>query len=248
MRGAFAEAAAKPGALAAQMGVMLVNDVVWLVFWVLFFRRVGTIGGWNGQSIRLLLAVLTSAGGITLGLLSNARALGRIAVAGELDAVLTLPVPPLAYVLVRKVEPVNLGDLVFGVLLFAVTGSPSIGRTAVFVAAVLASSALMTSFLVLTGSLVFFFGRNEGGELGLHAILLLAAYPVDIFAGAVKLILYTVVPAVFVSNVPARLIDSFDVAEAMWLVLVAAAFGAAAWTTFTIGLRRYTSGSVSTRP
>ncbi len=170
-----------------------------------------------------------------------------MALAGELDSVLTLPVPPLAYVLLRRVEPVNLGDFAFGIGLFALTGSPTAARTAVFVAVVLAAAALMTGFLVLTGSLAFFLGGNEGGELGLHGMLLLGAYPVDLFAGVAKVVLYTVVPAVFVSNVPARLVQSFDLVQAAWLVLVTAIFATAGWAVFTLGLRRYASGSVWTR-
>ena len=247
MRAALAEAAANRRALVAQMSVMIVNDVVWVVFWLLFFRRVGSVRGWDADSILLLLAVLTTAGGITLGVVANARQVGRMALAGELDSVLTLPVPPLAYVLLRRVEAVNLGDLVFGIGLFAATGSPTVGRTAVFAGVVLASATLMTGFLVLTGSLGFFLGGNEGGELGLHAMLLLGAYPVDVFAGVAKVVLYTVVPAAFVSNVPARLLQSFDLVDAAWLVAVAAVFAVAGWAAFTLGLRRYASGSVWTR-
>lgn len=114
--------------------------------------------------------------------------------------------------------------------------------------AVVAVATLLTGFLVLTGSLAFFIGRNEGGELGFHAMLLLGAYPVDVFAGAVKVMLYTVVPAAFVSSVPARLIENFDLVNALGLAGVAVFFAGAGWATFTLGLRRYTSGSVWTRP
>ena len=247
LRTALAEAAANRRALVAQMAVMIVNDLVWVVFWLLFFHRVGSVRGWDADSMLLLLAVLTTAGGITLGLVANARQVGRMALAGELDSVLTLPVPPLAYVLLRRVEPINLGDFVFGIGLFVATGSPTVGRTVVFVGVVLASAALMTGFLVLTGSLGFFLGGNEGGELGLHAMLLLGAYPVDLFAGVAKVVLYTVVPAAFVSNVPARLLQSFDLVSAAGLVVVAALFATAGWAMFTVGLRRYASGSVWTR-
>jgi ABC-2 type transport system permease protein len=247
MRGALAEAAARRGALIAQMVVMGVNDVVWIAFWILFFRRAGTVRGWNGGSVLLLLAVLTTAGGIALGILANCRRIGVLALDGQLDAVLALPVAPLPYVLVRRVEPTNIADLVFGVCLFAATGHPTPLRTLVFVGAVLASATLLTSFLVLAGSLAFFGGRSEGGELGFHAMLLLSAYPVDIFAGATKVLLYTVVPAAFVSSVPARLIGSFDAGRAAALLGVAALFATAAWATFTLGLRRYTSGALWTR-
>lgn len=246
-RGALAEAAAKPVALATSMAVMAFNDVVWVAFWWLFFRRVGELRGWDADGVLLLLAVLTSAAGITLGVLANARRVGTMAADGELDAVLALPVPPLAYLLLRRVEPVNIGDLAFGLVLFAAVGNPTPARTVVFAFAVAASATLMTGFLVLTGSLSFFVGRSEGGELGFHAIVLLGSYPVDVFGGVAKIVLYTVLPAVFVSAFPARLVQSFDLGNALLLGGVAGAFGLAGWAAFTLGLRRYTSGAVWTR-
>jgi ABC-2 type transport system permease protein len=106
---------------------------------------------------------------------------------------------------------------------------------------------LMTGFLVLTGSLAFFASRSEGGELGFHAMLLLGSYPVDVFAGVAKVILHTVVPAAFISTVPARLVDDFDGSQALVLAAVSLTFGLAGWAAFTLGLRRYTSGAVWTR-
>jgi ABC-2 type transport system permease protein len=247
LRNAFAEVAAKPAALALQMFVMMVNDFVWVVFWVLFFDRVGTLGGWDRDSILLLQAVLTTAGGLSLGLFANARRIGAMAVGGDLDAVLALPVAPLPFVLLRRIEPVNLGDLAFGIGLFAIACDPTPARALAFVLVVLASTLLLTGFLVLTGALAFFLGRSETGELGFHGMLLLGAYPVDLFAGAIRLVLFTVVPAAFVSAVPARLIEEFEAGRALALGGAAAAFAVVATTTFTLGLRRYTSGSVWTR-
>ena len=71
--------------------IMAINDFVWVIFWVLFFDRVGTLGGWDRDSIILLQAVLTTAGGLSLGLFANARRIGTMAVGGDLDAVLALP-------------------------------------------------------------------------------------------------------------------------------------------------------------
>ena len=78
-------------------------------------------------------------------------------------------------------------------------------------------------------------------------MILLGSYPVDVFAGMAKVVLYSVVPAAFVSSVPAKLIDSFDIGALAWLAIVASVFAIAGWMTFTAGLRRYTSGAVWTR-
>lgn len=246
-RAAFLEAAANPGALLSQMSVMIVNDGVWIVFWALFFRRTGELGGWDLDGIIVLQSVLTAAGGIALGLVSNARRVGTLALDGGLDPVLTLPTSTLGHVLARRVEPTNLGDLAFGVVLFAVAGHPTPARVALFVVVVLASATLMTGFLVLTGSLAFFAGRSESGELGFHAMLLLGSYPVDIFAGTAKVVLYTVLPAAFVSTVPARLIEDVDAGQAAALLGVSSGVALAAALVFRAGLRRYASGAVWTR-
>ena len=157
------------------------------------------------------------------------------------------PVPPLRFVLLRRIKPVNLGDLAFGIGLFFVACDPTPERTVVFVLVSLASATLLTGLPRAHGALAFFIGRSESGELGFHGMLLLGAYPVDVFAGAIRIFLFTLVPAAFVSAVPATLIDDFDVARALQLGLVAAVFATLAASTFTAGLRRYTSGSIWTR-
>jgi ABC-2 type transport system permease protein len=133
---------------------------------------------------------------------------------------------------------------VFGVALFLLACDPTPGRAAAFAAGVVLATTLLVGFLVLTGSLAFFAGRREGGELGFHAILLLSSYPVDVFAGMAKVVLYSVVPAAFVTSVPARLVDSFDLVQAAQLAGVAGGFALAGWLSFRAGLRRYASGSV----
>ncbi len=247
MRAAIAEARANPGAFWSQIAAMALNDIVWVVFWVLFFRRVGSVRGWDRSRVLLLFAVLTTAGGIVLGVVSNARRIGQLAAEGGIDAALGLPVSPLAYLLVRRVDPVNIGDFVFGIVLFAVSGSPTAGRTAVYVLGSIAGAVVLAGFLVIVGSLTFFTGRGEAGDLGFHAIVLLSSYPVDIFAGTTKLLLYTAVPAAFVAAVPARLIDDFQPIDAVVLIGVAVAFATAAWAVFTVGLRRYRSSALWTR-
>lgn len=247
LRSAAAEARANRSAFWTQVSAMAVNDIVWVLFWILFFGRVGVVRGWDRGRVLQLFAVLTTGAGFVLGVTSNARRLGQLIVDGGIDAALALPVAPLPYLLVRRVDPVNLGDFVFGVALFLASGVPTPTRIAVYVAGSLAAAVTLGSFLIVAGSLTFFAGRSETGDLGFHAIILLSSYPVDIFGGPTKLLLYTVVPAAFVAAVPARLLQHLDAGLALGLVGAAAAFATAAWGVFTLGLRRYTSSALWTR-
>lgn len=244
MRLAFLEAWSNRRGFWTQVTVMLVNDLVWITFWVVFFQRVGEVRGWDREQVFVLLAVLTTAGGIVLGLFYNVLELGRMAATGELDAALALPVRPLTHLLARRVNPVHLGDIVFGVVLFAGFCDPTPVRTAAFAFGVVCAVLVLTGFLVVMGSLSFFVGRTESGELGFHAMILFAAYPVDIFAGVTKMLLYTVVPAGFMTAAPVRMVESFDPRWAAATFAVGVALMALGWFAFERGLRRYTSGSV----
>jgi ABC-2 type transport system permease protein len=246
-RSAVAEATANRTALWSQAGAMALNDLAWVAFWLLFLDRVGDIRGWDAERILLLNAVFTTAGGIVLGLFANTHRLGRLVVDGELDAVLALPVPPLLHLLVRRVEGINLGDAAFGIVLFVVVGDLTPARVGLFVLAVTAGSVVLTGFLVLTQSVALFIGRGDVGELATHSILVLTMYPAEVFAGAPRVLLYTLVPAAFIATVPVSLVVEPDLATVAALLAAAATFAVAGWAMFTLGLRRYTSGSAWVR-
>src|SRR3954470_10819410 len=227
---------------------MALNDLAWVFFWVLFFRKTGSVRGWDTDRVILLFAILATASGLSLGLLANARRIGELIGDGQLDAALALPVAPLPYLLSHRVDTVLLGDLLFGPLLFAVAGHPTLERSAVFVAASLLGAAVLVGFLVAAGSLTFFVGgRGAQSDIAFQAVLLLASYPLDVFGGATRLLLFTAVPAAFVTGLPVRLVDSFDPAVALALAAVAALLLGLGAGLFRLGLRRYASGAVFTR-
>jgi ABC-2 type transport system permease protein len=231
-----------------QVTLMIANDVTWLLFWVLFFDRVGEVRGWTMDDLVVLFSIVLTAAGIVLGLLANARQIGRLSSDGELDETLVLPVSPLPHILSKRIDPANLGDLAFGPALFAIAGNPTPERTALFVYGSLAGAAVLLGFLVACGSLTFFVGgRGEQADLGFNAILILASYPIDFFGGITKALLYTAVPAAFVSGLPANLVRNFDAQTAALLGVVAAGFLALGSVLFGLGLRRYSSGSLWVR-
>jgi ABC-2 type transport system permease protein len=227
---------------------MIANDLAWVAFWLLFFNRVGSVRGWDAERVLLLFAILTTIAGIGLGLLANARSIGTLAANGELDAVLVLPVGTLAYVLVRRIDTSLLGDLLFGPILFVLAGTPTPERTAVYVLGSICGAAVMVGFLVAVGALTLFIGgRGQQGDLAFQAILILASYPLDLFGGVTKLLLFTVVPAAFVTGLPTTLVDEFSALTALALIGAAAGFTGLGTVTFKLGMRKYASGAVWTR-
>ena len=89
---AFTDAAARRTAFWTQILAMVVNDVAWVLFWLIFFHRVQSVRGWDAHQVLLLFAVLTTSAGLVLGLLSNCRRIPAAVQSGALDEVLSLPI------------------------------------------------------------------------------------------------------------------------------------------------------------
>jgi ABC-2 type transport system permease protein len=203
MRTAVVEAWSNRRSFWVQASAMIVNDAAWVAFWALFFHKIGQVRGWRSDQVMLMFVILATVTGISMGLLANARKLGQLVADGQLDAVLTLPVDPLAYLLVRRVDTALLGDLAFGPVLFAVAAHPTPQRTALYVLGALTSSAVLVSFVVVLGSVTMVAGgRGEQADLGFQTLLILASYPLDVFGGLTKLMMFTVIPAAFLTRFP----------------------------------------------
>jgi ABC-2 type transport system permease protein len=248
MRAAFSDAIANRRSFWVQVLVMAINDVTWVIFWALFFNAVGNVRGWDRNDVLMLFAILLTASGIALGLIGNARKLGQLAADGEIDAALALPLDPLAYLLARRVDTVLLGDLVMGPLLFLYASDHSLKSVAVYVGAALCGSVVLVGFLVAVSSLTLFVGgRGEQADLGFQAILIMSSYPLDIFGGPTKVVLFTLIPAAFVTGLPASLLRDFDAVTALVLLGAAGFFALLGIVLFRLGLRRYASGAIWTQ-
>jgi ABC-2 type transport system permease protein len=246
--GALKEAWAKPRALFLDIAIMVLNDSTWILFWNIFFSQTGSFRGWDTSTLYVFFSVMVFSFGLSLGLFHNARRIGQMVNNGELDAALTLPVDTLSYLTVRKIQASSLGDVVFGIGLFFIACSPSIADTLTFFATGILGAIVCTSFLAFMGSLTLHFGgKGEQQDISFDAITMFGFYPLDMFGGPVKVIMFTVLPAAFIGAVPAELILDFE----MWMLglLATAALGftlLARWS-FATGLKKYRSGSAWTR-
>jgi ABC-2 type transport system permease protein len=248
LRAAFRDALANRRSFWVQVLVMVVNDVTWVIFWALFFNAVGNVRGWDRGDVLMLFAILLTASGVALGLVGNARKLGQLVADGEIDAALALPLDPLSYLLARRVDTVLLGDLLMGPLLFIYASDRSATSFALYAAGALCGSIVLIGFLVSISALTLFVGgRGEQADLGFQAILIMASYPLDIFGGRTKVVLFTLIPAAFVTGLPASLLRGFDLGTALALAGSAVFFALLGIMLFRLGLRRYASGAVWTR-
>jgi ABC-2 type transport system permease protein len=223
---------------------MILNNGLYFLIWVIFFDRFQEVRGWGLDEMFLLFGVVAAGFGLGTYFFGNVTLLAEVIVSGRLDYYLSLPRPALLHVLASRSRTSGLGDFAYGLISFALAGRFTLDALARFVLATLLSMVIFVSFMVLVQSLSFWMGNTSMlTAQAMNAILTFSIYPISLFDGTAKFLLFTVLPAAFMGALPAELVRSFS-----WLrlaQLLAAALGLLALALFVFrrGLRRYESGS-----
>lgn len=231
-------------AFVSQLIGMMLNDGVYFLVWVIFFDRFQQVRGWVLGDMFIVFGISAGAFGLAGILFGNAFNLGEIIVGGRLDYYLSLPRPTLLHVLASRMVPSGWGDFLYGFLSYLASGQASWLGFGRFLLALLMAMMVFLGFLILVQSLAFWLGT--GGvftNLAINAIVSFALYPITLFNQAARLILFLVIPAAFMGAVPAGFVRAFSWPSLGLMTLGAAGFLSLALLVFSLGLRRYESGS-----
>jgi len=212
------------GAFLSQVVFMFINNLMLLFFWWILFARMESLNGWGFGHIRILYAVVSGAFASQALLFGGSLSLSKAIAEGRLDFYLTLPKPVLLHVLISRSSPSAWGDLAFALITFVLVSSPSLGKMIGFLILMFTAGTVMTAFAVLAHSLSFWLGRSERlADQLTEALLSFSLYPEGIFSTATRLVLYTLIPAGFVSYLPVRILHEFTAANLVLLLIFAAA-------------------------
>jgi ABC-2 type transport system permease protein len=228
-----------------QVAGMMLNDLVFAIFWVLYFNRFPEVSGWSARDLAMLWAVGATSVGLSAALLGNCLRVATIVVQGQLDYYLGLPKDTLLHVLVSRSGLAGWGDVAFGILAYAVFGPRDAASIALYLILVVLSVTVFVSFNVLAGSLAFWIGNaEETSYQAQQAAINFALYPGAIFQGWVRVLMFTAIPAAFITHLPVEVLRSFDPIRFAELVGFAVLIAAMAIGAFRLGLRRYESGNL----
>jgi ABC-2 type transport system permease protein len=232
------------GAFLSQAIGMMLNDFMYFVIWIIFFDRFQDVRGWGLNDMYLTYGVLASAFGLVSLLFGNAFNLSEIISKGRLDYYLSLPRPVLLHTVASRMIASGIGDFSYGFLSYALSGYFTWDGLLRFVLAVVLAATVFAAFLILIQSLAFWLGMMSNfSALALNAILTFGIYPTTLFDSYAKLILLTLIPAALMGAIPAEFIRAFTWQTLAQLLVGAIAFLLIAVAVFTLGLRRYESGS-----
>lgn len=228
-----------------QLFGMLINDVMWVIFWVLYFDRFPVLNGWTLQDVVVLWAMMGSGFGLANTFFGNLARLNDLITQGQLDYYLALPKNVLYHVAIARISPTALGDLLFGPLLMLVMTEMTGARWAIYGVCSILAAAVIVGYTTIVGSFAFYMGSAErASSQAMYTLFHFVSYPSQIFPKGVKFLLFTVVPAGFVTTIPVDLVRSFAWGPMLGLVAGAAAFLGLGILVFYRGLRRYESGNM----
>lgn len=232
------------GAFWLQVVFMTLNDLVWLAMWWVFFARFPEVGGWQLADFMVLHGVLAGGYGLVVVLAGGVRELARTIEEGDLDVFLTQPKPPLLHVVSSKTRSSGWGDLAYGVLAIALSGRAGADALVPAVTGCLCCAVVFLSTGILVHSLAFWLGPVQTvARQSWEFLIIFAGYPDSIFSGAIRVLLFTLVPAAFVSWFPASLVREFSWPGLGMAVGGAFLYGSLALLVFHRGLVRYASGN-----
>lgn len=232
-------------AFLARMFGMVVNDCMWLAFWIMYFTRFPVVQGWTKTDVITLWAICALGYGLAIGIFGNATRLAGIISSGNLDFYLSYPKNALLHTICSRVNVSALGDVLFGPLVFILLARPSLQALFLFLISGVLVACIFTGFSVLAGSLAFFIGNSENMAAQIfNSLIHFSTYPSVIFHGAIKVVLFTLIPAGFINSVPVKVVRDFDPLFFAGLACASFFFLFAANYVFNLGLKRYESGNL----
>jgi ABC-2 type transport system permease protein len=232
------------GAFWLQAGFMAANNLLFFVFWWIFFDRFEEIRGWRIADMAALYGIVAAGYGAAVVFAGGVRDLARRIADGDLDSFLTQPKSPLLHAIASGTHASGWGDMASGLGFLALSGLVSGPTLPLAAVAVLCSAVVFIASGVLLHSLAFWLGRVEALARQLWEFLVtFSLYPRTLFSGALKLVLFTLIPAGFIGYLPVELLRDYSAAGLLAAVAGAAGYALLAQLVFAAGLRRYESGN-----
>jgi ABC-2 type transport system permease protein len=223
---------------------MILNNATFIIQWLLLFTLKEDIGGYDLKAVMVLWGLAASTFGLGHIFFQRAYHLPHLIIEGKLDSFLVQPKNVLLGVISSGTNTSAIGDLIYGYLVMIIFDF-SLRNLLLFTYFTIMGAVILVSYAVITGSICFWIVRGDMFTENLNSLLInFSTYPDGVFKGAVRFLLYTLVPVGMVVYLPLNIIVHFNlfyvfVVTGFTLLIVLLAF-----IIFYRGIKRYTSSSL----
>lgn len=225
---------------------MILNNASFIFFWWIAFDITGNnIAGYKMKDVMFIWAVASSAFGLVHILFYNVNRISSLIITGELDTYLLQPIPVLANILGASTQVSAWGDFVYGWVILFVFWGININALLIFVLAIFLGGMVMTGMIIMAHTITFYIGNAQMiVSASTNFMINFSIYPEGIFRGFIRLIIYSILPAAFITHIPLRLVNDFSITTLIiWIIIAIFYFMLSCWF-FTRGLKKYESGNL----
>jgi ABC-2 type transport system permease protein len=221
-------------------GFMYLQNLLFFLLWVVFFNSVGEIRGWRLADVSMLYGFVAFAVGFAMFVADGVRTLPMRVHDQSFDAFIVRPRHPLPALMFSRSSAASLGDVLSAPLYWFVFGGVGFSDVPVLLAAALLGAAIFQAATVLIYSVVFWLpGGGRFSDQLFEILIISSTVPQHNQPLAIKLALFTVIPAGFVSLMPVSIMQEPGLLALAGLLAAALAYGAIAVAVFNAGLKRY---------
>ncbi|MFA5917138.1 MAG: ABC-2 family transporter protein [Candidatus Gracilibacteria bacterium] len=225
---------------------MIVNDFMFFLIWVFFFRIFGTLGGLDIGKFAILLSIMVMVFGILHTFFNGYSKIGMMIEEGKLDNYMLLPKSLLVKLIVSSMMISAIGDILYSFLLMFLIPNLTIIMIFEIVFLSIIGSFTFLGFMLIFISLSFYIGSSRNIIRGFFdAILGPSHYPPGIFDGTIlKYVFMTIIPVYFTVYGQFELVLNFTLGGLIKLILGSIFFLSLGTLIFYKGLKKYESGNI----
>ena len=228
-----------------QIAMMILNDLFFIIQWIIIFNLVDNIGGYGFNETMLLWAIAAGGYGISHAFFGGAWNIKDIVYEGKLDVYLTQPKSVLLNVSCSSTEVSAVGDIVYAFVVLAIINAPWYWYLIMIPAMIIAGLIYVSAYVTYV-SMCFYIKRGDAVAKAVEGTVNKAAnYPPFIYNTIVKGLFFTIIPTFFYTFIPAQY---FFMTPNIWWILIAIAvtiiWVVLAFVSFKLGLKKYNSGNL----
>lgn len=230
--------------LISNMGGMILNNLLFFVTWVLIFQLTSDIRGWTLSDVAMMYGLGATSFGLACMLWGGFRQLAVDIETGRFDTFLAKPVSPFTLMLTSYSHPSSWGDAATGIVFWLLFCKLSVLQFLFLLFAALNGGIICAAFGVVIYSSAFWLSnvRNQV-DVVLFMIISFLTTPLHGMPTIMKIVLFTVIPAGFVSYLPVEVIRHPSVDKVVYMILGMICSVIVARWVFARGLNMYKGAS-----
>ena len=224
---------------------MMLNNTFFLVFWGVVFKNTGEVDGVSFQNILYLWSFSTISFGVAYFFFGGVQNINEYIVSGQMDSYMLQPKAVLLNVMTSKCIFSAFGDVMYGIIIGLIVSGGDIGKFLMLLIIGIFGSIFFIATEVLLRAITVWVGDTKtiANKYTESLLITFSVYPEKIFSTGVKALLYTIIPAAYLTYMPTMLMENFKIGSIMIVFLVGIIYLITSIIVFQKAMKNYESGN-----